>query len=143
MRWNGYGRQLVETGVCDLRRYGKFIVFRQTIGKRLRAKLKDLKDELRKRLHWPIPQVGKWLRTVVLGHCRYYGLPGNSRKMKSFVYHLTHLWFKTLRRRSQRHKLNWDRMNRLAARWIPSPRICHPYPDPSLYVTTRGRSPVR
>ena len=131
------------THICGKTENGKFIVLRQTISKRLIAKFKVLKDELRRRLLWPIPEVGKWLRVVVLGHCRYYGLPGNSRKLGSFVYHLTRLWFKALRRRSQRHKINWDRMNRLAARWIPSSRICHPYPDLSLYVTTRGRSPVR
>jgi len=124
------------THICSKTDKGKFIVLRQTISKRLIAKLKVLKDELRRRLHWPIPKVGKWLRVVVLGHCRYYGLPGNSRKLESFVYHLTRLWFKTLRRRSQRHKTDWDRMNRLAARWIPLPRICHSYPDFSLYVTT-------
>jgi group II intron reverse transcriptase/maturase len=124
------------THICSKTDKGKFIVLRHTISKRLIAKLKVLKDELRRRLHWPIPKVGKWLRVVVLGHCRYYGLPGNSRKLESFVYHLTRLWFKTLRRRSQRHKTDWDRMNRLAVRWIPLPRICHPYPDFSLYVTT-------
>jgi RNA-directed DNA polymerase len=131
------------THICSETANGKFIVLRQTISKRMIAKLKVLKDELYRRLHWPIPKVGKWLRVVVLGHYRYYGLPGNSRKLDSFVYHLTCLWFKVLRRRSQRHKTNWDRMNRLAMRWIPSPRICHPYPNLSLYVTTRGRSPVR
>lgn len=131
------------THICSRTANGKFIVLRQTISKRLTAKLKVLKEELRRRLHWPIPKVGKWLRVVVLGHFRYYGLPGNSRKLESFVYHLICLWFKTIRRRSQRHKINWDRMNRIASRWIPSPRICHPYPNLNLYVTTRGRSPVR
>ena len=131
------------THICSKTATGKFIVLRQTISKRMLAKLKVVKDELYKRLHWPIPKVGNWLRVVVLGHCRYYGLPGNSRKLGSFVYHLTRLWFRVLRRRSQRHKINWDRMNRLVNRWIPLPRICHTYPDLSLYVTTRGRSPVR
>jgi RNA-directed DNA polymerase len=131
------------THICSETANGKFIVLRQTISKRMIAKLKALKDELYRRLHWPVPQVGKWLRVVLLGHYRYYGLPGNSRKLEAFVYHLTRLWFKALRRRSQRSKINWDRMNRLVRRWIPLPRICHPYPDLSLYVTTRGRSPVR
>jgi len=131
------------THICSKTATGKFIVLQQTISKRMTAKLKVIKDELYKRLHWPIPKVGNWLRVVVLGHCRYYGLPGNSRKLSSFVYHLTRLWFKVLRRRSQRHRINWDRMHRLAKRWIPLPRICHTYPDLSLYVTTRGRSPVR
>ena len=131
------------THICGKTKTGKFTVLRHTISKRLWAKLAVLKRELRARMHRPIPEVGKWLRVVVLGHFRYYGLPGNSRKMGSFVYHITRLWFWILRRRSQRHKLNWERMSRLAKRWLPMPRIYHPYPDLSLYVNTRGRSPVR
>lgn len=131
------------THICGRTRKGKFAILRLTISKRIRAKLRFVKEELRRRLHWPIPEVGKWLRTVLLGHFRYYGLPGNSRKLESFRYHVTCLWFKTLRRRSQRHRMNWDRMNRLVARWLPLPRICHGYPDLSLYVRTQGRSPVR
>jgi RNA-directed DNA polymerase len=131
------------THICGKSRKGKFVVLRHTIGKRMIAKLKALKEELRGRLHWPIPVVGRWLRVVLLGHYRYYGLPGNSRKLESFRYHLTHLWYKVLRRRSQRHTINWERMNRLIARWFPMPRVCHPHPDLSLYVITRGRSPVR
>jgi hypothetical protein len=83
------------------------------------------------------------LRVLLLGHYRYYGLPGNSRKLEAFRYHLSRLWYKTLLRRSQRNQLNWERMNRLINRWLPKPRIWYPYPDLSLYVTTRGRSPVR
>ena len=131
------------THICGRTWKGRFTVLRHTIGKRMRAKLRFLKEELRRRLHQPIPEVGKWLRTVLLGHYRYFGLPGNSRKLESFRYHVTCLWLKTLRRRSQRHRTNWDRMNRLAARWLPLARICHAYPNLSLYVTTRGRSPVR
>jgi group II intron reverse transcriptase/maturase len=131
------------THICGKTRNGKFVVHRHTISKRMIAKLKSLKEKLRRRLHWSVPKVGKWLRTVLVGHYRYYGLLGNSRKLESFRYHLTCLWFKVLRRRSQRHKTNWDRMNRLIKRWLPLPRIWHPYPDLSLYVTTRGRSPVR
>lgn len=90
------------THICSRTRKGKFAILRLTISKRIRVKLKFVKEELRRRLHWPIPEVGKWLRTVLLGHFRYYGLPGNSRKLESFRYHVTCLWFKTLRRRSQR-----------------------------------------
>jgi len=103
----------------------------------------ELKGKLIRRLHWPVPVVGKWLRVVLLGHYRYYGVPGNSRKLEAFKYQLSRLWHKVLRRRSQRHRLNWERMARLIARWLPQPRICHPYPDISMYVITRGRSPVR
>jgi len=131
------------THICGRTRKGKFTVFRHTMSKRILAKLRFFKEELRRRLHGPVAEVGKWLRTVLLGHFRYYGLPGNSRKLESFRYHVSCLWLKTLCRRSQRHKMNWDRMRCLIARWLPSPRIYRPYPDLSLYVTTRGRSPVR
>lgn len=131
------------THICGRTKNGKFTVLRHSIGKRIRAKLKELETELRRRLHHPVPVVGKWLRVVLLGHYRYYGIPGNNRKLGSFKYHLSRLWYKVLRRRSQRHRLNWERMDRLINRWLPRPRICHPYPDLSMYVTTRGRSPVR
>lgn len=131
------------THICGRTKNGKFTVLRHSIGKRIRAKLKELETELRRRLHHPVPVVGKWLRVVLLGHYRYYGIPGNNRKLGSFKYHLSRLWYKVLRRRSQRHRLNWERMDRLINRWLPRPRICHPYPDLGMYVTTRGRSPVR
>ena len=131
------------THICGKTRKGKFVVLRYTIAKRMRAKLLELKGELRRRLHWPVPVVGKWLRVVLLGHYRYYGVPGNFRKIGAFKYHLSLLWFRTLRRRSQRHRLIWERMSRLINRWLPRPRICHTYPDLSLYVKTRGKSPVR
>ena len=131
------------THICGKTRNGKFTVLRHTIGKRLWAKLAELKRELRKRLHLPVPVVGKWLRVVLLGHFRYYGVPRNGRKLSAFRYHVGYLWYKTLRRRSQRHRLNWDRMSRLIKRWLPQPRIYHPHTDLSMYVITRGRSPVR
>ena len=131
------------THICGRSRNGKFTIYRHSIGKRIRVKLKELKIELRRRLHIPVPVVGKWLRVVLLGHYRYYGLPGNSRKLEAFRYHVSRLWYKTLLRRSQRNRLNWVRMDRLINRWLPKPRIWHSYPDLSLYVTTRGRSPVR
>ncbi len=131
------------THICGTTRKGKFTVHRRSIRKRIRTKLKELKKELRRRLHDPVPAVGKWLRVVLLGHYRYYGVPGNGDKMSAFRYHLSVLWYRTLRRRSQRKRLTWERMNRLIARWLPQPRIWHPYPDLRMYVTTRGRSPVR
>lgn len=131
------------THICGKTENGKFMVLRHGIGKRIRAKLRELKIELKRRLHNPVPVVAKWLRVVLLGHYRYYGVPGNSRKLHSFYFHLSRIWHKALLRRSQRHRLNWERMSRLIDRWLPRPRICHSYPDLSMYVTTRGRSPVR
>jgi RNA-directed DNA polymerase len=131
------------THICGKTENGKFMVLRHSIGKRIRAKLMELKIELKRRLHNSVPVVAKWLRVVLLGHYRYYGVPGNSRKLHSFYFHLSRIWHKALLRRSQRHRLNWERMDRLINRWLPRPRIYHSYPDLSMYVTTRGRSPVR
>ncbi|MCP4605376.1 MAG: group II intron reverse transcriptase/maturase [Proteobacteria bacterium] len=131
------------THVCDRDRLGRFIVLRQTMRKRMRAKLKELKEELRRRMHWPIPVVGQWLRSVLLGHYRYYGVPRNLRKLGAFRHQVSWLWLRTLRRRSQRHRLTPERKDRLVKRWIPSPRVFHPYPEQRLAVIIRGRSPVR
>jgi RNA-directed DNA polymerase len=131
------------THICGRTKNGKYTVLRHSIGKRIRAKLMELKRELKRRLHHPVPGVGKWLRVVLLGHYRYYGLPDNSRKIQSFKFHVSRLWYKVLLRRSQRHRLNWERMNRLIHLYLPRPRIYHLYPNLGMYVSTRGRSLVR
>ena len=124
-------------------RTGKFTVRRKTIAKRLRKKLQDIKAALRERMHWPIPQQGAWLRSVLLGHYRYYAVPRNGSLLKVFREAIMRYWGRTLRRRSQRHRMTWQRMYALVERWLPSPHILHPYPAQRLRVTTRGRSPVR
>jgi hypothetical protein len=113
-----------------------YTVLRQTMRKRLQAKLSEVKAELRRRLHDPIPEVGKWLRTVVEGHIRYYGVPSNSTALVLFRFRVARLWHRTLKRRSQKSRLRWERMQRLIARWLPAPRICHPYPLRRLGVIT-------
>jgi hypothetical protein len=118
-------------------------VLRQTMRQRMRAKLKDLKTELRKRWHLPVSTVGQWLRSVLLGHYRYYGVPRNGRKLHAFRYQVFRLWLRALRRRSQRHRITPARMARLVKLWLPTPRIFHPYPEQRLGVSTQGRSPVR
>jgi len=73
------------THICAKKRSnGRFTVLRQTIRKRLQAKLNEVKTELRRRLHNPIPEVGKWLGTVVGGHTRYYGVPMNHPAISLF-----------------------------------------------------------
>ncbi len=124
------------THLCDRSRNGRFIVLRQTIGKRMQAKLAEIKRELRVRLHHPIPSVGKWLRSVVQGHFQYYAVPRNQRKLNAFKYQVYRLWLQSLRRRSQRHRITGERMNRLAAKWLPPVRNRHPYPEQRLRVTT-------
>ena len=129
--------------VCDTTRKGKFIVLRQTLRQRMQAKLKAIKVDLRRRLQNPIPVAGQWLRSILLGHYQYLGVPSNGRKLAAFQYQIRWLWYRALCRRSQRHRLTTERMDRLVKRWLPLPRIVHLYPDFRLYVTTQGKSPVR
>jgi len=131
------------THICAKSRRGRFMLKRITISKRLRAKLHEVKDQLHRGRHRPIPEQGLWLASVVRGHLAYYAVPGNIRAAKAFRDQVVRHWFKALRRRSQRHRLDWDRMNRLALRWIPPARIMHPWPSTRFAATTRGRSPVR
>jgi group II intron reverse transcriptase/maturase len=131
------------THSCAKTRAGRFTVLRRTMRKRLRAKLQEVKTELRCRMHDPVPEQGAYLRSVVSGHYRYYGVPLNRPALKAFGYAVGWIWFRMLRRRSQRHRLTWSRMRRLLRRWLPPPRICHPYPLVRLGVVTRGGSRMR
>lgn len=125
------------THICGKKRSnGRFTVVRQTIRKRLQAKLSEVKAELRRRMHDPIPAVGTWLRSVVGGHLRYYGVPMNSHALHIFRFQVGHLWHRTLSRRSQNGRVPWDRMRRLIDRWLPPARVCHPYPLRRLGVIT-------
>ena len=103
---------------------------------RLQAKLAEVKTELRRRMHDPIPEVGKWLGAVVLGHFRYYGVPLNQPALFLFRSRIGGLWHRALSRRSQKGHVRWDRMRRLIDRWLPPICIYHPYPVRRLGVTT-------
>jgi RNA-directed DNA polymerase len=131
------------THICGKGRSGGFWLRRSTVSKRLRAKLKAVKDQLKRRRHLPVPEQGRWLASVVRGHLAYYAVPGNARAINAFRIQIGRHWLRALRRRSQRHRLSWERMNRLIARWLPPVRILHPYPEVRFDVRTRGRSPVR
>jgi group II intron reverse transcriptase/maturase len=131
------------THFCGKAKNGHFWVRRKTISKRMRAKLAEVKDQLRRRMHLPIPEQGRWLASVVRGHLAYYAVPGNIDTVAAFRTQVTRLWFKALRRRSQRNRLNWTRMNRIANRWLPPARVKHPFPNVRFNAITRGRSPVR
>ena len=119
------------------------MVLRLTSAKRMRAKLLAVKLEMRKRMHQPIAAQGAYLRSVVAGHIRYFGVPCNGQRLGQFRLNVGWLWHRTLRRRSQTHHLSWARMRRFIARWLPPARICHPYPNQRLIVTTQGRSRMR
>ena len=131
------------THSCSKTRRGEFTVLRQTMRKRWQAKLKEVRQRLRRDLHRPIPEQGAYLRSVVAGHIRYYGVPRNGPALMAFHHAVGRLWLRTLRRRSQKHRITWVRMRRLIARWLPHVYICHPYPDRRLRVATQGRSRMR
>jgi group II intron reverse transcriptase/maturase len=124
------------THICGKKRSGMFTVYRRTMSKRKRGKLKEIKTELRKRIHQRVTEVGKWLRSVVAGHNRYYGVPANLPSLYSFRFHVVRHWYRTLRRRSQKTRLTWERMYRLVNRWLPPPTLHHPYPLRRLGVIT-------
>ena len=124
------------THICGKTRAGRFTILRCTIRKRLRAKLKAVKLELTKRMHVPIPEVGQWLRSVVGGHFRYYGVPTNGPALSAFRFRVTQLWRRTLLRRSQNANVTWERVKRLRDKWLPPVRICHPYPLIRMGVVT-------
>lgn len=119
------------------------MVLRLTSAKRLRAKLHAVKDELRRRMHRPIAEQGQYLRAVVAGHARYFAVPCNGARVQVFRFQVARQWHRTLCRRSQAKHLSWKRMHRIVDHWLPRPRICHPYPNQRLIVTTQGKSRVR
>jgi len=131
------------THICGKSKSGRFWLRRITISKRMRAKLREVNDQLKRRRHQPVPVQGQWLRSVVQGHLAYYAVPGNTDAVAAFRTQATRHWHKALRRRSQRTRLNWERMSRLANRWLPPARVKHPFPDERFNARTRGRSPVR
>jgi len=108
---------------------GRFMVRRKTIRKRMRGKLRKIQQQLRMRMHDPLPQTGRWLRSVVQGHFNYYAVPGNLASLGAFRDRVLAQWWRTLRRRSQRHRISWTRILTLAQQWLPQPSTLHPFPD--------------
>jgi group II intron reverse transcriptase/maturase len=131
------------THICGKTATGKFLIVRRTMRDRMRRKLQEVKAELQRRRHQPIPAQGEWLHSVVQGHSGYYAVPTNGPSLDRFRDQVTRHWHRALRRRSQRDRTNWQRMRRLAQRWIPPVRILHPWPDERFDARTRGKSPVR
>jgi len=121
--------------ICGKSRRGNFLLERKTRRDRLRTKLQDIKAELRRRMHQPIPVQGKWLRQIITGHFAYYAVPANGRALSAFRYYVADHWRRTLRRRSQRDGFTWDRMTKLADDWLPQPRILHTWPQQRFAVT--------
>ena len=123
------------TFICGTSRRGKFLLKRKTRRDRMRAKLRMVKEAMRRRMHQPIPQQGKWLRQVVIGYFNYHAVPTNFRALMAFRDEITRRWRRALSQRSQKGGLTWDRMNKLVDDWLPKPRILHPWPEKRFAVT--------
>jgi RNA-directed DNA polymerase len=131
------------THICASTKTGRFKLKRVTSKKKMRAKLKSVRTEMRRRMHHPIPEQGRWLASVLTGHYRYYAVPDNIDALQAFRAGVVFNWHRTLGRRSQNSRLPWKTMWRHADRWLPHPRILHPWPDRRFDARTRTRSPVR
>ena len=125
---------------------GKFTVHRETIGKRMAAKLKELRAKLRQRMHTSPSETGKWLAQVVRGYFQYHAIPGNWDRLKAYRYDVLRMWFQTLRRRSQRSRLSWDRFREGLGSLLPPVQILQPYPSERFdaqYPQIQGKNRVR
>ena len=123
------------THICGRSRKGRFQLRRKSRRDRMRAKLRELKAELKRRWHEPIPSQGQWLRQVVTGWYNYHAVPINSAALSAFRYHVEGLWLSRLRQRSQKDRTTWARMRDIADRWLPRPRILHPWPSVRFAAT--------
>lgn len=124
------------THVCGKTRGGRFIVRRLTMRKRLRAKLREIANTLRRRLHDPVPEIGGWLASIIRGHVQYYGVPLNTHRLHAFRHQVVCLWKRWLGRRSQKAYVTWERMARIVRHWLPPVRIVHPYPEQRFGLLT-------
>jgi group II intron reverse transcriptase/maturase len=116
------------THICGKSRRGNFLLKRKSRRDRMRAKLKDVKEELRRRMHQPIPEQGRWLAQVIRGFFAYHAVPANFAALGTFRHQIVWLWRRTLRRRSQKDDTPWSRMKKLAEDFLPKPKILHPWP---------------
>jgi group II intron reverse transcriptase/maturase len=131
------------THICARTKSGKFLLMRRTMRQRMRATLKEVKTALMRRRHLPIPIQGAWLGSVVRGYYAYHAVPTNMQMTQAFRTQVERHWRHALSRRSQRDRVTWQATRRLSLRWIPAPRIVHPWPDDRFDVHTQGRSRVR
>jgi RNA-directed DNA polymerase len=121
--------------ICGRSRAGRFLLKRKSRRDRMRTKLRTIKEELRQRMHDSIPEQGKWLAQVVRGYFAYHAVPTNARSLGAFLHYVKHLWQRTLRRRSQKDGTTWERIANLAAEFLPTPRVLHPWPDERFLAT--------
>ena len=117
------------TFICGRSRRGSFQLKRKSRRDRVRAKLREIKEALRRRMHLPVPEQGNWLAQVIRGFFAYHAVPTNYAALSSFRFHAVRYWLRSLRRRSQKDRTPWSRMTKLAKDFLPKPQILHPWPD--------------
>jgi RNA-directed DNA polymerase len=122
------------TFICGTSRRGYFLIKRKSRRDRKMAKLKEIKEELRRRLHQSIPEQGQWLKQVVAGYFAYHAVPTNIEALMAFRFHVISLWGRALRRRSQKDGTTWKRILKIADDYLPKPRILHPWPNQRFAV---------
>jgi group II intron reverse transcriptase/maturase len=122
------------TFICGRKRGGGFQLQRRTRGDRMRIRLQEIKAELRRHMHSPLAQQGKWLNQVLRGYYAYHAVPTNHRSLAQLRFQVAATWRRLLSRRSQKSRVNWDRMTQIADEWLPQPRILHPWPDQRFAV---------
>jgi RNA-directed DNA polymerase len=126
--------------ICGRSRKGKFQLKRKSRRDRMRVKLSEIKEELRRRMHQAIPEQGRWLAQVIRGYFAYHAVPTNFPALSALRYHAERLWLRALRRRSQKDTFTWERIRKLANDFLPQPKILHPWPSIRFAVTTQGGS---
>lgn len=122
------------THICGKSRRGAFLLLRKTRGESMRARLREIKAKLRERMHDGIPVQGRWLKAVVTGYLAYHAVPTNIKALGAFRHHVTDLWRRSLKRRSQKDCMTWERMKKIADDWLPLPKILHPWPNQRFAV---------
>ena len=125
------------------RKWGSFVIGRKTIKKRMLRTLEEIKVEFRKRMHHPIKQTGTWVWQMLNGHLNYFAVSGNDKSLWWFANEVRWRWLKSLKRRSQRDRLTWDRFTQITNRFFPPIRVRHPLPCHRFDAKIRGKSPVR
>jgi group II intron reverse transcriptase/maturase len=122
------------THICGRSRHGKYLLKRKSRRDRMRGKLKEIKEEMRHRMHQSIPEQGRWLAQVVRGYFAYHAVPTNSASIGAFRHHVVDLWRCSLSRRSQHGRITWQRIKQIADNWLPKPKILHPWPQQRFAV---------
>jgi RNA-directed DNA polymerase len=122
------------THICGKSKRGKFLLWRKTRRDRMLAKLQAVKSDLRRKMHEPVEGQGRWLRSIVMGFFAYHAVPTNTHALEAFRYHVLKLWHRTMRRRGQKDRTCWEMVERFGERWLPKPRVLHPWPNQRFTV---------